>query len=35
MLEIIITKIFLGITLAAPIGPVNAEIIKRGLISGF
>lgn len=35
MLEIIMTKIILGISLAAPIGPVNAEMIKRGLVSGF
>lgn len=31
----IIDKIILGIGLAAPIGPVNAEMIKRGLASGF
>ncbi len=35
MLEIIVTKIILGISLAAPIGPVNAEMIKRGLSTGF
>lgn len=35
MLKIIITKIILGISLAAPIGPVNAEMIKRGLSTGF
>lgn len=28
-------NILLGLTLAAPIGPVNVEIIKRGLNSGF
>ena len=28
-------NILLGLTLAAPIGPVNLEIIKRGLNSGF
>ncbi len=28
-------NILLGLTLAAPIGPVNVEIIKRGLASGF
>ncbi len=35
MLQIILTKILLGVSLAAPIGPVNAEMIKRGLVSGF
>lgn len=35
MLEIIVTKMILGVSLAAPIGPVNAEMIKRGLASGF
>ena len=28
-------KIMLGVTLAAPIGPVSVEMIKRGLKSGF
>jgi len=28
-------NIILGLTLAAPIGPVNVEIIKRGMNSGF
>ena len=28
-------NILLGLTLAAPIGPVNVEIIRRGLRSGF
>lgn len=28
-------KVILGITLAAPIGPVSAEMIKRGLNGGF
>ena len=28
-------NILLGLTLAAPIGPVNVEIIKRGLNGGF
>lgn len=28
-------NILLGLTLAAPIGPVNVEIIKRGLTHGF
>lgn len=31
----LIQNILLGLTLAAPIGPVNVEIIKRGLSSGF
>ncbi len=35
MLQIILNKILLGISLAAPIGPVNAEMIKRGLAYGF
>lgn len=31
----LLQNIFLGLSLAAPIGPVNLEIIKRGLKSGF
>lgn len=31
----ILEKILLGITLAAPIGPVSLEIIRRGLTQGF
>jgi threonine/homoserine/homoserine lactone efflux protein len=31
----LLQNIFLGLSLAAPIGPVNLEIIKRGLNSGF
>lgn len=31
----LLQNILLGLTLAAPIGPVNVEIIKRGLDSGF
>ena len=31
----LLQNILLGLTLAAPIGPVNLEIIKRGLNSGF
>lgn len=31
----ILSKILLGITLAAPIGPVSVEMIKRGLKNGF
>ncbi len=35
MLHTILNKILLGISLAAPIGPVNVEMIKRGLTNGF
>jgi len=31
----LVQNILLGLTLAAPIGPVNVEIIKRGMNSGF
>lgn len=31
----LLQNILLGLTLAAPLGPVNVEIIKRGLNSGF
>ena len=31
----LLQNILLGLTLAAPIGPVNLEIIRRGLHSGF
>lgn len=31
----ILEKVLLGFTLAAPIGPVSVEMIKRGLIGGF
>jgi threonine/homoserine/homoserine lactone efflux protein len=31
----LLQNILLGLTLAAPLGPVNLEIIKRGLSSGF
>lgn len=31
----LLQNILLGLSLAAPIGPVNLEIIKRGLHSGF
>ena len=31
----LLQNILLGLSLAAPIGPVNVEIIKRGLNSGF
>ena len=33
--SIIISKIALGIALAAPIGPVSVEMIRRGLNKGF
>lgn len=35
LLLILVSKFFLGITLAAPIGPVSLEMIKRGLTKGF
>lgn len=31
----ILQNTLLGLSLAAPIGPVNVEIIRRGLKSGF
>ena len=31
----VLEKVLLGITLAAPIGPVSLEIIRRGLTRGF
>lgn len=31
----ILEKLILGVSLAAPIGPVSAEMIKRGLKNGF
>lgn len=31
----LLQKLLLGVTLAAPIGPVSIEMIKRGLKSGF
>lgn len=31
----VLSRIFLGITLAAPIGPVSIEMIQRGLKKGF
>lgn len=31
----ILEKLILGVTLAAPIGPVSVEMIKRGLQNGF
>lgn len=35
MLQIILDKILLGFSLAATIGPLNIEMIKRGVSSGF
>ena len=35
MFEIIFEKIFLGILLAAPIGPVTIEMFQRGVRGGF
>nr|WP_319637813.1 LysE family transporter [Priestia aryabhattai] len=32
---IAIKQIILGISLAAPVGPINIEMIKRGLTKGF
>ena len=34
-LVVFIEKIYLGLLLAAPLGPVSLEMIKRGLTSGF
>lgn len=34
-LKLILEKLILGISLAAPIGPVSIEMIKRGLRHGF
>ena len=34
-LPVFIEKIYLGLLLAAPLGPVSFEMIKRGLTSGF
>lgn len=35
MLQIILDKILLGFSLAATIGPLNVEMIKRGVSEGF
>ena len=35
MLAMIVGNIFLGLSIAAPVGPINIEIIKRGLSFGF
>ncbi len=34
-MALIVDKLLLGVTLAAPIGPVSIEMIKRGLRHGF
>jgi threonine/homoserine/homoserine lactone efflux protein len=35
MLVVIIKQIVLGLSLAAPVGPINIEMIKRGMFQGF
>ena len=35
MLEIAIAHIVLGLSIAAPLGPINIEIMKRGIHKGF
>ncbi|WLR59348.1 LysE family translocator [Guptibacillus hwajinpoensis] len=35
MLEIAIAHIILGLSIAAPLGPINIEIMKRGIHKGF
>ncbi|MCP3028498.1 LysE family translocator [Halobacillus sp. A5] len=35
MLLLLIRQIILGLSLAAPIGPINIEIIRRGIQQGF
>ena len=35
MLGAIIQQIVLGISLAAPVGPINIEMLKRGIERGF
>lgn len=35
MLEIALTHIVLGLSIAAPLGPINIEIMKRGIHKGF
>ncbi|MFQ3545334.1 LysE family transporter [Halobacillus rhizosphaerae] len=34
-MTLLISYIFLGLSIAAPVGPINIEIIKRGLSYGF
>ncbi|WP_416826662.1 LysE family transporter [Ectobacillus polymachus] len=35
MLLVIIQQVVLGISLAAPVGPINIEMVKRGIMKGF
>ncbi|RBW71005.1 LysE family transporter [Bacillus taeanensis] len=35
MVIVIIKQIVLGLSLAAPVGPINIEMIKRGMFQGF
>ena len=35
MLELVAQGIGVGVALAAPIGPINIEIVRRGLLGGF
>ncbi|MCD5322293.1 LysE family translocator [Pontibacillus chungwhensis] len=35
MFPTMISSIILGLSIAAPIGPINIEIVKRGLLYGF
>ncbi|MCA1009168.1 LysE family translocator [Halobacillus halophilus] len=35
MFLLLIRQIFLGLSIAAPIGPINLEIIRRGIYQGF
>ena len=35
MIGAIIQQIVLGISLAAPVGPINIEMLKRGIERGF
>ncbi|MGM2834842.1 LysE family transporter, partial [Bacillus cereus group sp. Bce025] len=35
MFGAIIQQIVLGISLAAPVGPINIEMLKRGIERGF
>ncbi|MCA0971248.1 LysE family transporter [Halobacillus litoralis] len=35
MIGMVAAHIFLGLSIAAPVGPINIEIVKRGLTYGF
>lgn len=35
MLELVVQGIGVGVALAAPVGPINIEIVRRGLLGGF